>query len=252
MARVSIASAQSAALHAPARRSGDGIETRALFARDRDRIQLFLHRFKPGARLEFKGASGDWLLYVWSGGVHAGGAHLESRSSAIVEYGASLIAVASTAGAELLAFRMQQRERADRVGGHIHLLPNERVPRIETSEGKRVSMSLHADSSCPTCRLWLHENDYTDAEVETAVHSHSEDEVIFVRAGSIRLGSRLYGPGTALAIAANTKYGFFSGPDGLSLVNFRGASPTYKSADGSVVLDEAALWRKHVPSPVYL
>ena len=113
-------------------------------------------------------------------------------------------------------------------------------------------MALHADSHCPTCRLWLHENDYPDANVETEVHSHSEDEVIFVRAGSVRLGNRVHGPGTALAIAANTKYGFFSGHDGLSLVNFRGASPTYTSADGTVVMDEAELWRARVKQPEYL
>ena len=34
------------------------------------------------------------------------------------------------------------------------------------------------------------------------------------------------------------KYGFFSGPDGLSFINFRGTSPIYTSADGSIVLDE--------------
>ena len=113
-------------------------------------------------------------------------------------------------------------------------------------------MALHADSQCPTCKLWLHENDYPDADKETALHSHSEDEVIFVRAGTIRLGKRLHGPGTALAIAANTKYGFWSGPDGLSFVNFRGTAPTYTSADGSMVLDEAELWRSHVGKPEYL
>lgn len=90
------------------------------------------------------------------------------------------------------------------------------------------------------------------ADRENVLHSHSEDEVIFVRAGSVRLGNRLYAPGTALAIAANTVYGFFSGPDGLSFVNFRGTSPTYKTADGSMVLDEAELWRNAVGRPDYL
>lgn len=113
-------------------------------------------------------------------------------------------------------------------------------------------MALHADARCPTCELWLHENDFFAANEETALHSHSEDEVIFVRGGSIRLGKRLCGPGTALAIAANTKYGFRSGPDGLSFVNFRGTSPTYRSADGALVLDEAELWRTKVGVPHYL
>ena len=81
----------------------------------------------------------------------------------------------------------------------------------------------------PDVQAVAHENDYSNADEETALHSHSEDEVIFVRAGSIRLGNAVHGPGTALAIAAHTKYGFFSGPGGLSFVNFRGTSPTYTS-----------------------
>jgi hypothetical protein len=90
------------------------------------------------------------------------------------------------------------------------------------------------------------------ADKETAVHSHSEDEVIFVHTGSIRLGNKIYGPGTALAIAADTKYGFFSGPDGLGFVNFRGTSPTYTSGDGKTVMDEADLWRGLLGAPEYL
>ena len=90
------------------------------------------------------------------------------------------------------------------------------------------------------------------ADKETELHSHSEDELIFVRAGSVRLGNRLYGPGTAIAIAADTLYEFWSGPDGLSFVNFRATSPTYKKGDGSLVLDEAELWRKAVGKPEFL
>ena len=84
------------------------------------------------------------------------------------------------------------------------------------------------------------------------MHSHSEDEVIFVRDGAIKLGNRLYGPGTALAIGANVKYEFWTGPEGMSFVNFRGASPTYTTADGSFVLDEAKFWQGAVGAPQYL
>jgi hypothetical protein len=62
----------------------------------------------------------------------------------------------------------------------------------------------------------------------------------------------LYGPGTALAVAAHTRYGFYAGPDGLSFVNFRGTSPTYASADGTIILDEAKLWRETVGKPEYV
>ena len=41
---------------------------------------------------------------------------------------------------------------------------------------------------------------------------------MFVTAGAIRLGNRLYGPGTALAIAAGTVYGFEAAATGLPAV----------------------------------
>jgi hypothetical protein len=211
-----------------------------------------LHRLGPGATVRFTGAPTDRFIYLWQGGVEAGGAKLGPRSSAIVEYGSSLILTARSDGASVLAFSLRERGPDERLGGHVHLLPNERVPRIDQVGGKAVGMALHADSQCPTCKLWFHENDYFGAGEVTAVHSHSEDEVIFVRAGTIRVGNRLYGAGTALAIAAHTKYGFSSGPGGLSFVNFRGKSPTYTSADGAVVLDEAQLWRSHLARPQYL
>lgn len=252
MPKISFAFADDAPIvAAPAGVLGE-VETRAMFNRDGDPIHLYLHRLAPGAEVRFVGAPTDRAFYVWKGSITAGGASLGPRSSAIVEHGASLAATACGEGATLLAFAAKERGSEGRMGGHVHLLPRERVPRHDSIEGNRVGMALHADAQCPTCQLWLHENDYPGADAETALHSHTEDEVIFVRAGTIRLGNRLCPPGTALAIAANTKYGFSSGPDGLSFVNFRGAAPTYVPADGSKVLDEAALWHSVVGKPEYL
>lgn len=252
MPKVSFASVETAPVIAPPEGAGGAVETRALFARDSDRLQLYLHRLGPGSTVQFSGHPADRLVYVWHGTLEAGGVRLAARSSAIVEYETALATTAGDQGASVLDFGLKERGVQERPGGHVHLLPSERVPRIESVQGKRVGMALHADAQCPTCKLWFHENDYFGGDEETALHSHSEDEIIFVRSGSIRLGNRLRGAGTALAIAANTKYGFFSGPDGLSFVNFRGTSPTYTSGDGSVVLDEAQLWRTHVGKPDYL
>lgn len=252
MPKVALATVEDAPIVAAPEGSVGTVETRALLARDVDPIHLDMHRLQPGASVTFTGAPTDRLVYVWEGTIEAGGMRLGPRSSAVVEFGSSLTVTACGEGAKLLAFHMKERSPEDRGGGHVHLLPNERVPRIVTAQGKSVGMALHANSQCPTCKVWFHENDYFSEGEETALHSHSEDEVIFVRAGSIRLGNRIYGPGTALAVAANTKYGFYSGPGGLSFVNFRGISPTYTSADGKIVLDEAELWRSMVGTPEYL
>lgn len=251
MRRVSIATLHDAPIATQFAEAAGSVETRALFSRDDDPIHLHVHRLNAGCRMRFTGAPTDRLLYVWTGTGYADGTPLGPRSTAIVELGASVSLIAGGEGAALLEFALKDRLEDDRDGGHVHLLPQECVPRVDVNEGKRVGMALHADSLCPTCKVWLHENDYSDSDVETSVHSHSEHEVIFIRSGDIRLGNRLYGPGTALAIAADTKYGFTSGPDGLSLVNFRGAASTYTSADGSVVMDEVGIWHAYVKRPEY-
>ena len=228
------------------------VETRALFERDHHSIHLHLHRLGRAASLSVEGTPTDRLIYVWKGAIEAGGRNLSARSTAIVEYGSVLRLTALEADTSLLVFHRRQRDNDHHAGGHVHLLPSARVPRIDNAGGTRTGMALHADAQCATCQVWLHENDFGEAGGEVAVHSHSEDEVIFVRAGSMRLGSRLHGPGTAIAIAANTKYGFTAGPEGLSILNFRSAAPTYTSADGSVVLDEAELWHNTVGQLNYL
>jgi hypothetical protein len=251
MRKVSLASVNTAPITAAPGDAVGSVETRAVFSRDDDPIHLRVHYLRPGASMRFTGAPDDRLIYVWTGTGFAEGTRLTPRSSAIVEHGASITIAASNEGAALVEFAAQGSKTATQGGGHVHLLPNECVPRTDVNEGKRVGMALHADSLCPTCKLWLHENDYPDADVETAVHSHSEHEVIFVRSGGIRLGKRLHGPGTALSIAADTKYGFSSGPDGLGIVNFRGAASTYTSGDGSVVMNEIEIWHACVKRPQY-
>jgi hypothetical protein len=252
MAKVSIATLDQARPRSlPAGATGD-IEARAYFDGEGDPLHLHWYRMSPQSALEIAGAPTDRLAYVLDGSLDADGAKLAARSSVIVEFGASLTVRATGDSATLLVFNVRVRRPDDRAGKHVHLLPTENVPRSASFHGAEgIGGGIHADAQCPTCRVWLHEQSYVMEGKETALHSHSKDEIIFVTDGSIRLGQRLYGPGTALAIAANTKYGFISGPGGLKFINFRGSSPTYTSADGTTVLDEAKLWRSALGSPTY-
>lgn len=247
MAKVSIVQVD----EAPTVEGPANVESRTLFAGERDPIHLKAHKLSAGAGITITGDPADVALFVWRGSVEAGGATLAEKASAIVERGSSLTLTAGEGGSTVLAFNLSAGSHNE--GGHVHLLPSNKVPRTEGLGGNEgIGGAIHADSGCPTCTVWLHENSYTMADKETALHSHSEDEVIFVHTGSIRLGNRVYPAGTALFIAADTKYGFHSGPDGLGFVNFRGTSPTYTSADGSVVMDEAELWRGLLGRPEYL
>lgn len=252
MPKVSVASVESASKVPPPPGSDTGVETRALFARENDPIHVFVHKVPENAALRIEGAPSDKLVYVWKGALRAGDVSLDAGSIAIVEFKSGLTLHADEAGAEIISFGVTRRSDDACEGGHVHLLPSRDVPRAEEVNGMDMGSALYADAQCPTCRVWLHENDYRGAGDETGVHSHSEDEVIFVVDGTIKLGNRLSGPGTAIAVAANTKYGVAAGPGGMRFINFRGASPTYSAADGSLVVDEGEFWRATVGKPQYI
>ena len=193
MARVSIVQVD----EAPKVEGPADVESRALFADERDPIHLKAHKLAAGAGLTIAGDPADVALFVWRGSIEAGGAKLAEKASAIVERGTSLMLTGGEGGATVLAFSLAAG--GGNAGGHVHLLPSEQVPRTQGMGGNEgIGGAIHADSGCPTCTVWLHENSYAMADKETALHSHSEDEVIFVHTGSIRLGNRVYGAGTAL------------------------------------------------------
>ena len=52
-------------------------------------------------------------------------------------------------------------------------------------------------------------------------HAHLCDEIIYVIAGQLILGSRVLEPGSSVFIAGQTLYSFRAGPEGVHFVNFR-------------------------------
>lgn len=236
----------------PAGTQGD-VQAHTYFDGEQDPLHLRAYEIANGAILHLEASDAELSVFVWKGAAQAGGTRLDKQASGVVEPGANLDLTGCEGGATVLVFNQQPGSGASTGQGRVLLLPSEQVPRTHAMGGNEgVSGALHADAHDPTPGVWLHENAFNVPDNETVLHSHSEDEVIFVLKGSIRLGNRLYPEGTALAIAADAKYGFHSGPEGLGFVNFRTSSPTYTSADGSMVLDEAKLWLDAVGKPEFL
>jgi len=237
--------------------SGGG-EVRTYIEGDKFPLQLHLHRLAGGEALEIGPLPVECVAFVWRGAAEAGGRQLPTGSSIIVEQGQSLAVKGGEQGAQLLVFASAKPLEGRADGGHVHLLPSDRVPRTDDLGGHGVRGAMHADSDCPTCSVWLHENHFLPAEPLTVeqqkggIHSHSEDEIIFVIDGEMRLGNKPAGAGTAVAIAADTLYSFSPGPNGLSFINFRAAMPSeIKFANGSS-MSETKYWRDTLPRPEYL
>jgi hypothetical protein len=253
MAKVQFVTHERAApIEAPACGRGQ-IQSRAYFDKEADPLHLQVHELAADTVLNAGSPEIDTLVYVWMGAVVVQGVRLAERSSLIVERGASAEISAVDNAATLLFFTPKKQRPGEPTAPRLRLLPRARVPCNRDLAGQGFAGgALHADASPQSCNLWLHENDFYVGGNPVAVHSHSEDEIIFVTDGELRVGNRTYGPGTALAIAANTKYGFHVGPTGLSFVNFRASAPTYRSSDGTYSMDEAEFWRSQTGRPEYL
>lgn len=236
-------------------------EALAYFDGEKSPLHLHLHRIAPGEALRIGPMPTDCVAYVWHGALEAGGWAMGQGSSLIVEHGEMLEVTGGEGPAELLTFHAAQPPAEGRAGGHVHLLPAERVPRLADMGGGQLPVGggMHADSACPTCEVWLHENHFppllqplTPEEEKRGVHSHSEDEIIFVVDGEIRLGNKLYGPGTAVAIAADTLYSFTTGPAGLSFINFRAGTPGDIRFANGMAISETGYWKDRKLKPEYV
>lgn len=210
-------------------------------------IHLHLHELAAGADLAFAVQPIERLAYVLDGAVEVGGTELAHGAVIVIERGVGTTVRGRADRSLLLLFGGAAPSAQPRAGGHVHLLPRDRAPTVADLGASGVGGTIFADARCPTCTVWLHENRFPatgapPTDPQAGIHAHDEDEIIFVTGGGMKLGQRLVGPGTAIAIAANTLYGFTPSPKGLSFINFRAALPgIIRFADGRTA-DEVAVW----------
>ena len=53
------------------------------------------------------------------------------------------------------------------------------------------------------------------------IHSHEQDEIIYILEGEMLLGQKSLTKGSSLFVAANARYGFQAGAEGVRFLNFR-------------------------------
>jgi hypothetical protein len=256
MSKVSIATLAEAPLVAPPPGVTGQIESRALFDTAEDPIHAHVHTLARDAVAQIGPSDTDCVGYVWKGAVEAGGRRLAAGSSLVVERGAVVQIRGDEQSSQVLIFHGARPSDEPRAGGHVHLLPTERVRRAQGLGAPGVVGALHANAACPTCKVWMHENHLPPREpapedAAKGVHAHSENEVIFVVEGELRFGTRALAPGSAIAIAADAFYTIGPGPTGLKIVNFRAGLPTEIRFKGGEAIDEVGLWRE-IAAPDYL
>ncbi len=189
-----------------------------------------------GAALRWDPSHGDEALYVESGELvvdgricGAGGAIvIEARACPTVEVRVTsrVVHMGARDGARDGGVAVEKIRPGPSAGGTdrnasaFHLVgPRGTFEAIEPGRETR----FFADATCPHCSLWLLYTARTFA-YESPVHSHSQDELIHVLRGEVRIGSLVAGPGASVFIAADQPYQFRSGPEGFAFLNYRRAA----------------------------
>ena len=177
-----------------------------------------------GTELRWGTEHGDEAVYVRSGSLTVDGRVCPADGAVIVEAG-----VAATATAE-------SETSIVHVGPADPLPPSDGLRGPADSEGRGVRVigpdgvwatvddtqrtRFFSDASASTNRLWLLATDRPQY-FESSAHSHSQDELIHVLRGEIRVGRRVVGVGDTLWVAADRRYKLYSGDDGVHFINYR-------------------------------
>ena len=69
---------------------------------------------------------------------------------------------------------------------------------------------------------WVHVN-WLPGGLVAPLHSHDQDETIFILEGGFSMGRRRCGPGTVVYLEAHTQYGFEVWEEGVRFLNIRNA-----------------------------
>jgi hypothetical protein len=249
MAKVTIRNAADAAIQSTdALGAANGkAQVRPLVADAKDPLHLYYVDVGAGEPLQWDKAGDDWCGYVLAGEIAINGRPLDNGGSFVVEHGADA-RIEANQPARIALFG--NRRVGAKPGGRVHILASDRVPNNEAAPHPDdiATSSMHADAHCAGCDLWLHGNHFQEG-AEVALHSHSEDEIILVLGGEILLGSRPYGPDTAVAVAKDTVYGFRAGKGGMKMINFRVGVPSATSAKTGVVMNEAEFFLSRTGRP---
>lgn len=217
-----------------------------------DGYSLWLVRahLSAGSTIDFPPVHGDEAVYVVSGAVTLEGRRSQAGGAVIVESGVEcrIEAVGATeivhVGAAAVAAPANGPLGPPAPDGHgVHVFgPN---GRDESRRGDDVLSHWFADGTCPRCRIQLFRVQHDHANREAGVgHSHSQDEIIHVLAGSIRLGRRTCGPGSSVCVPAHRRYALHPASASHTFLNYRaGVSSLTRSRDDEPYLETAEVAR---------
>jgi hypothetical protein len=180
-------------------------------------LWLYLLELDAGGSMTWPPDHGDEALYAFEGELDVDGRRCPAGGAVIVESGVPATVTATTT-TRLAHYGSRAGAAAAGGGSGVHFVQPDGIATF--GDPADVAARFFADAACPTCRLALFEVT-RDHERPGRPHSHSADEIIYITAGTMILGARRLGPGTALSIPGGVRYAEGSGPDGCVFLNYR-------------------------------
>jgi hypothetical protein len=189
---------------------------------------------EAGTELEWAARHGDEALFVLAGNLAIDGQECGKEGVAIIEADArpNVRAVVTT---HILHFGSTDTEPPDGLFGPPRG-PGRSVHVFSAQDGealRTMATTFFSDGTCPTCRIAFFTVDLMNVtEPKTySSHLHSEDELIHVLDGTMKVGANRISTGRAAAIPRDLRYRFATdGP--LRFLNYRRAASTMLEAPG--------------------
>ena len=228
-----------------------GIQSKGVVAKEDRPLYVWVHQLPPQAEIRWSKPPVGHVVYIWEGDAAADGKTLQKGAVLAVEHQGEAVLRAGAGGARLVHYHQREAVASPaRAGGHAHVIGKNGVFRGANAERGSV-YTMWMEAACPTCSMWFHKAAYVKPFPQGNPHYHTQDEIIFVVEGNMVLGRKAHGPGTALAIDANTVYGFGMDEPGMAFINFRLSEPTVvmMSRDGPLgpARNEREMFRKFTP-----
>jgi quercetin dioxygenase-like cupin family protein len=202
----------------------------SLFAPPGFALQMVRATLARGTELHWSPHAGDEVVYVAAGSLVAGDQRCPAGGVLLVDEGAAL-EVQAESETVLLHFGRQDAR------GHTAPAPAQaRVQMVgpagtyATSDAARDTR-FYAESDEDFSATFFYTG--RTGPYRSLPHSHSQDEIIYVAAGSITLGARQVPTGSAIAVPGDRKYGFVGDDAGFALLNYRRGPSHFSGSDGA-------------------
>ena len=166
-----------------------------------------------GATLEWSSDHGDQAVFIRSGSAVIDSQECIAEGVFVIEAGFPAV-MRVIEPASIYHFGPTQstdrhssiRGAPGNVGRRVHVLGAQGAY-IRNDFDVPLQSRVFADSCCETCRINLFRVDGYEP-YRSPSHEHSEDEIMLVLEGSIRVGRVVVGPGEALAVPGHHRYGY--------------------------------------------